>query len=279
MHKLRAPADRQGALRLQGAGMSGRALVTGAGRRLGRAMALYLAGRGLDVAVHYSTSAGEAEAVVAEARALGVRAVALQADLLDDEATGGLVARAADALGGPLTVLVNNASIFEYDTIRSATRQSWDRHIGSNLRAPFILTQGFAAQAPKAAMVDGEPLAQSLIVNMVDQRVLKPTPEFMTYSLAKAGLWSLTRTTAQALAPDIRVNAIGPGPTMQGARQTAEHFAGQRAATILRRGANPADVTAALGFFLDSPAVTGQLICVDGGQHLAWKTPDILGVE
>jgi NAD(P)-dependent dehydrogenase (short-subunit alcohol dehydrogenase family) len=259
--------------------VTGAALVTGGARRLGRAMALYLAGRGLDVAVHYSTSDVEAEAVVAEIRALGRKAVALGADLLDEDATGALVGRATGALGAPLTVLVNNASIFEYDTIRTATRDNWDRHIGSNLRAPFILTQSFAAQAPKAAMVEGEPQARALVVNMVDQRVLKPTPEFMTYSLAKAGLWALTKTTAQALAPDIRVNAIGPGPTMQGARQTAAHFATQRAATILKRGANPSDVTAALGFFLDAPAVTGQLICVDGGQHLGWKTPDILGTE
>ena len=242
-------------------------------------MALYLAGRGLDVAVHYSTSADEAEAVAAEARGMGVRSAALKADLLDEAETGSLVDRAVQALGGPLTVLVNNASIFEYDTIRTATRESWDRHIGSNLRAPFMLTQAIAAQAPAAVMVDGEPMAQALIVNMVDQRVLKPTPEFMTYSLAKAGLWSLTRTTAQALAPDIRVNAIGPGPTMQGARQSAGHFSAQRAATILKRGANPGDVTAALGYFLDAPSVTGQLICTDGGQHLGWKTPDIIGVE
>ncbi len=259
--------------------MAGRALVTGGARRLGRAMALYLAGRGYAVAVHYATSSAEAETVAAEAKSLGVGAAALAADLLDETATEALVARAAEALGGPLTVLVNNASIFEYDSIFSATRESWDRHIGSNLRAPFVLTQRFAQECARADRSAGEPRASGLVVNMIDQRVLKPTPEFMTYSLAKAGLWALTRTSAQALAPDIRVNAIGPGPTLQGVRQTAEHFRRQRAATILERGAEPADVTAALGFFLDSPSVTGQLICVDGGQHLGWKTPDILGPE
>ncbi len=259
--------------------MAGKALVTGAGKRLGAAMALYLAGRGLDVAIHYATSGDEAEAVVDQARALGVRAVALQADLLDQAACDTLVARAAKALGGPLTVLVNNASIFEYDTISSATRKGWDRHIGSNLRAPFVLMQHFAAQSPKGAQQEGEPVAAGLIVNMVDQRVLKPTPEFMTYSLAKSALWALTQTAAQALAPDIRVNAIGPGPTMQGIRQTEDHFNRQRAATILQRGAGPGDVTAALGYLLDAVSVTGQLICVDGGQHLGWKTPDILGPE
>lgn len=256
-----------------------RALVTGGARRLGRAMALYLAGRGHDVAVHYDTSEQDAATTVADLRALGVKAVALQASLLDETATTSLIGRATDVLGGPLTVLVNNASIFEYDTLASATRLSWDRHIGSNLRAPFLLMQAFAAQAQAPDLTDGEPRARNLIVNMVDQRVQKLTPEFMTYTLAKMGLWALTQTAAQALAPATRVNAIAPGPTMQGARQSAAHFSGQRAATILKRGASPADITAALGFFLDSPAVTGQLICVDGGQHLGWKTPDVLGVE
>jgi len=254
------------------------ALITGGARRLGKAMALYLAGRGHDIAVHCHASAAEAEATAAEIRALGVRAKILQADLLDPEAAEALVPRATAALG-PLTVLVNNATIFEYDNLQSASRHSWDRHMGSNLRAPFLLTQAFAAQAPGADRGGDEPVARALVVNMIDQRVLKPTPEFMTYSLAKAGLWWLTRTSAQALAPDIRVNAIGPGPTVQGTRQSDSHFSRQRAATILERGAGPGDVCAALGFFLDSPSVTGQLICTDGGQHLAWRTPDVLGVE
>ena len=259
--------------------MSGVALVTGAARRLGRAMVLELARRGHDVAVHYSGSAEEAERTAADARALGVAARTFQADLLDPEATAALIPTVAAAMG-PLTVLVNNASIFEYDTIASATMEGWDRHVGSNLRAPFQLIQAFAAQAPAAAPDENnEPQARCLIINMVDQRVLKPTPEFMTYSLAKAGLWSLTRTAAQALAPAIRVNAIGPGPTMQGARQSADHFAAQRAATVLGRGADPQGITQALGYFLEARAVTGQLICVDGGQHLGWRTPDVLGPE
>ena len=182
--------------------------------------------------------------------------------------------------GGPLTVLVNNASIFEYDNIRTATRLSWDRAMGSNLRAPFVLIQSFAAQAPQALPdANGEPVAQAMVLNMIDQRVWKPTPEFMSYSLAKAALWSLTQTAAQALAPHVLVNGFGPGPTVQGTRKSDSHFARQRAATILQRGASPSDVTAALGFFLDSPTVTGQMIAVDGGQHLAWATPDVLGVE
>ncbi len=255
------------------------ALVTGAGKRLGRAMALYLAARGHDVAVHYSSSAAEAEAVVDEIRAMGRKAVTLQADLLIEAQTEALIP-AAEAVIGPLTVLVNNASIFEYDSIDTATRTSWDRHLESNLRAPYVLTQAFARQCPPALTDDaGEALAQGLIVNMIDQRILKLTPEFSSYTIAKMGLWALTRTSAQGLAPHVRVNAIGPGPTLRGARQSEVHFARQRAATVLGRGANPSDITAALGFFLDSPAVTGQFLAIDGGQHLAWKTPDVLGLE
>ncbi len=260
--------------------MTGKALITGAGKRLGRAMALSLAERGYDVTLHYATSREGAERTAEEARAMGVRAEVLQADLLDEGALAGLVPQATTALGGPLTVLINNASIFEYDTLHSATEESWNRHIGSNLRAPFVLTQAFAAQAPAAGRDEaGEPVATALVVNMIDQRVLKLTPEFMTYTIAKMGLWAFTRTAAQALAPAIRVNAIGPGPTLQGSRQSAGHFARQRASTVLERGANLADITAALAYFLDAPAVTGQILMVDGGQHLGWQTPDVLGVE
>ncbi|MEQ6201776.1 SDR family oxidoreductase [Sulfitobacter sp. HNIBRBA2951] len=257
-----------------------RALVTGAGQRLGRAMALYLGSRGFDIAVHYASSREGAEQVVAELEAMGRRAVAVQADLLELDAMEQLLPNAVEALGGQVTCLVNNASIFEYDTIETATAQSWDRHINSNLRAPFVLTQAMATQGLEPTTdTAGEPVASGLVVNMLDQRVRKLTPEFMTYTLAKMGLWALTQTTAQALAPAIRVNAIGPGPTLQGSRQSQAHFDGQRAATVLGRGANPSDITAALSYFLDAPAVTGQLLCVDGGQHLGWQTPDVLGVE
>lgn len=257
-----------------------RALVTGAGKRLGRAMALELARQGHDVAVHYASSRDAAESLADEIRAMGRAAVTLQADLLDEAQVTPLVDRAAEALGGPLTTLINNASIFDYDNIETATRLSWDRHMESNLRAPFVLTQQMAGQMPAPTMdAQGEPVAQGLVINMIDQRVHKLTPEFMTYTIAKMGLWALTRTAAQALAPKVRVNAIGPGPTLQGHRQSEGHFENQRRATILQRGANPQDITAALVYFLHAPGVTGQLLCVDGGQHLGWQTPDVLGVE
>ncbi len=260
--------------------MTSGALVTGAGTRLGRALALTLAQRGYCVVVHYNTSEGPAAEVVDKIKRAGGTAAALQADLLDEAQTNDLVPAATKALGRPLTVLVNNASIFEYDTLASATRESWDRHIESNLRAPFVLTQHFAAQVPDPETDGrGEPVARALVVNMIDQRVRKLTPEFMSYTIAKMGLWAFTHTAAQALAPRIRVNAIGPGPTMQGIRQSKDHFAAQRRATILERGSDPEGITEALEYFLSARAVTGQLLCVDGGQHLGWRTPDVLGPE
>ncbi len=251
------------------------ALVTGAGARLGRAMALSLAQDGFNVAVHHFST--PADQVVSEIHDLGRRAVALRANLLDEAATQALLPSATEALGGPIKVLVNNASVFEYDTIGTATRQSWDRHIESNLRAPFVLIQALAAQAPPPSTDErGELRAEALAINMADQRVRKLTPEFMTYTIAKAGLWTLTQTAAQALAPRVRVNAIGPGPTLRNHRQSMDHFKRQRASTVLGRGANSQDIVAALRYLLGAPSVTGQLLCVDGGQHLGWATPDIL---
>jgi NAD(P)-dependent dehydrogenase (short-subunit alcohol dehydrogenase family) len=261
--------------------MSGkRALVTGAARRLGRAMALDLAASGWSVAIHYNGSAEDALQTAAEAQAHGAHAAALRADLLHEEEVGGLVARAVDALGGPLSLLINNASIFEHDRLGTITRTSWDRAIESNLRAPVRLTQDFAAQAPEPLIdAGGEPVAQASVINMIDQRMLKPTPHFASYTMAKAGLAMFTRTAAQALAPAIRVNAIGPGPTMRNDRQSEAHFARQRAGCILRRGADAEDIVFAMRFILACKALTGQMIAIDGGQHLAWETPDILGVD
>jgi len=239
-------------------------LITGAAKRLGRAIALDLAGAGWNVAIHYHGSAADAETAAAEARALGVKAVALKADLSKEAETQGLIGRAAEGLG-PLTALVNSASLFENDDWQSASRESWDAHMETNLRAPFVLSQNFARQAK----------GKGAIVNIVDQRVLKPTPQFISYSLSKAGLYWLTTTLAQALGPEIRVNAVGPGPTLRNARQSEEDFARQRDATILKRGAEPDDVAKAVRYLLNADAVTGQMLAVDGGQHLIWQTPDV----
>lgn len=257
----------------------GAALVTGAARRLGRAIALDLARAGWRVAIHYHGSSDAAEATAQEARSLGAaRCAILQADLTVEDQTRTVVARASQALDAPLTLLVNNASIFEDDDLRTSTRASWDRHIESNLRAPYALTQDFAQQCPPTLEVGGEPHASGLVINMIDQRVWKLTPGFSTYTIAKMGLWALTRTAAQGLAPQIRVNGIGPGPTLVNERQSDAHFAKQRRGTVLQRGVDPDDICAAVRYLISARGVTGQMIAVDGGQHLAWLTPDIAGI-
>ena len=243
-------------------------LVTGAAKRLGRAIALHLAGAGWNVAIHYHGSAEEAESAATAVRALGVKATTLKANLSREEETAKLVGRAAAELG-PLSALINSASLFENDDWQSASRASWDAHMETNLRAPFLLSQTFAKQVAD----------RGAIVNIVDQRVLKPTPQFISYSLSKAGLYWLTTTLAQALGPNIRVNAVGPGPTMRNARQSQEDFSRQRDATILKRGAEPEDVARTVQYLLEAEAVTGQMLAVDGGQHLIWQTPDVRGSE
>lgn len=257
----------------------GAALVTGAGQRLGRAIALDLASAGWRVAIHYNRSSDAAEEAAAEIRERGGQAATVGADLLDETQVETLVSRAAEAVGGPFTLLVNNASIFEPDSVTDGTRESWDRAIGSNLRAPVKLTQDFAAQAPEAGTDEnGEPRAAACVVNMIDQRVWRPTPFFMSYTIAKMGLWAFTRTAAMALAPRIRVNGIGPGPTMVNERQADDHFAKQRRNVILGRGAHPSDICAGVRFLISADSMTGQMLALDGGQHLAWKTPDIAGI-
>ena len=246
------------------------ALVTGAAKRLGRAIALDLAAHGWNVAIHYKTSQEDADSAAQAARAFGADAATLKCDLSNESETTTLVARAAKEIG-PLTALINSASLFENDDWQSATRASWDDHMETNLRAPLLLSQMFARQLPDNA--------RGNIVNIIDQRVLKPTPQFLSYSVSKAGLHWLTTTLAQGMGPRIRVNAVGPGPTLKNPRQSDADFDRQRDATILGRGANPADICAAVRYLLDAEAVTGQMIAVDGGQHLAWQTPDVSVTE
>jgi len=252
--------------------MRGAALITGAGRRIGRALALEAARCGFDVAVHYRTarpSSGEdAQAVADEIAALGPRAVILDAELTDEDQTAALIGRAAQALGA-VTLLVNSASTFENDRLASASRASWDAHLDANLRAPIVLAQGFAAALPAQQ--------QGQIVNIIDQRVLRPNPQFFSYSLSKAGLWWATQTMAQELAPRIRVNAIGPGPTLASVHQAPGEFEREAAGTPLERAVSPGDIAAALRYLIDATSVTGQMIAVDAGQHLGWRTPDIIG--
>jgi NAD(P)-dependent dehydrogenase (short-subunit alcohol dehydrogenase family) len=238
------------------------ALVTGAAKRLGRAIALELASAGWDVAVHCHSSLAEAEETAKHVRARGCRTIVLQADLGKEAEVETLIPRAREKFG-PITCLVNNASVFEMDKIDTVTRDSWDRHIETGLRAPLVLSQAFAKQLPEG--VEGN------IVNMLDQRVWKLTPYFLSYTVAKMGLWTLTRTLALALAPNIRVNGIGPGPTMPSERQSQEQFDAQSSAVPLGHGATPEEIAKGVLFILSAKAMTGQMIALDGGEHLGWQ--------
>jgi NAD(P)-dependent dehydrogenase (short-subunit alcohol dehydrogenase family) len=245
------------------------ALVTGGARRLGRAIALALARQGFDVAVHYGGSAEAAEDTKRRIEALGRRAVVLQADLADEAAVERLLPEAVAALG-PVGVLVNNASRFERDEWDDATRESWDHHMEANLRAPFVLIQAFGRALPAAA--------EGVVVNMLDQRVWSLTQHFVSYTLSKAGLWALTQTMALALAPRIRVNAIGPGPALPSPRQSDAAFARQSASVPLGHGTDPEEVGRAVVAILGLPAMTGQMIALDGGQHMQWAAPGYVAV-
>ena len=240
------------------------ALITGAGRRIGRVIALALSRAGYAVVLHAHHSRAEAEKLAGEMVAAGGRASVVLADLAEPEAVRGLIPAAAAF--GPLTLLVNNASQFDEDEIASLERARFERTMAVNLAAPVFLAQAFAAQAPEGA--------DASIVNIVDQRVLKPTPRFFSYTLSKNALASATVTLAQALAPKLRVNAVAPGPTLPSPRQTAEQFARQAAAVPLQRGPTPEDIAAAVLYLATARSVTGTVIAVDGGQHLAWRTAD-----
>ena len=240
------------------------ALVTGGAKRLGRAIVSMLAAEGWAVAVHCNSSREEGEALARQIRSSGGKAEVLGADLCEEAEVETLVSRATEALG-PLGCLINNASIFERDEVLYVTRESWDRHMEANLRAPFVLMQAFARSLPLEA--------EGVVINLTDERVWSLTPHFVSYTLSKAGLWTLTQTMALALAPRIRVNAVGPGPALPSPRQNQEQFDRQCAAMPLKRGTNPEEIAEAVRYILSASAMTGQMIALDGGQHLGWAQP------
>ncbi len=245
-------------------------LITGAARRIGRRIALDLAHDGWAVAIHCNASRTDAEMLKREIEAGGGRSVIVEGDLARADVPERLIGEANGALG-PLTCLVNNASRFEPDEAGSLTLDSWAAHLDTNLRAPVFLSQSFAAQVP----VD----AQGNIINIIDQRVWRLTPKFFSYTASKSALWTVTRTLAQALAPRIRVNAIGPGPALPNVRMDEEDFARQARLTLLKRGTSPEEISAAVKYILSARAMTGQMIVLDGGQHLLWQTRDVMDVK
>jgi NAD(P)-dependent dehydrogenase (short-subunit alcohol dehydrogenase family) len=236
------------------------ALITGSARRIGRAIALDLAAHGWGVAIHYRNSRDEAEALAGEIQRTGAPAAAVSANLADLDEVQSLIARCAGALG-TVTCLVNNASEFFLDTIGSVTPEGWDTHLDINLKAPVFLAQALYANLPEG--VEGN------VINIIDQRVWRPTPDFFSYTISKAGLWTATQTLAQAMAPRVRVNAIGPGPVLQSVHQSQADFAAETLTTPLQRGPSLPEIAAAVRFILATPSMTGQMIALDGGQHLA----------
>ncbi len=236
------------------------ALITGSARRIGRAIAVDLAAHGWQVGLHYRRSQEDAERLADEIRKAGGTAAALPANLADADEVRALIARCTDALGAPIC-LVNNASEFFPDTIASLTATGWDMHLDVNLRAPVFLAQALYLNLPEDT--------EGNVINILDQRVWRPTPDFFSYTVSKTGLWTATQTLAQAMAPHVRVNAIGPGPTLRSVHQTDEEFEAEKSATILKRGPTLDEIVAAVRFILDTPSMTGQMIALDGGQHLA----------
>jgi len=242
------------------------ALITGAAKRIGRALALDLAAHGWAIGLHCRHSIDEAEQLAAALQAKGTQVAVLKADLTDFAAVEALVPQCTAALGAP-TCLINNASMFVYDDVTTLDPEIWHAQIAVNLGAPVFLSKAFAAALP--------PDVGGNVINILDQRIWKPTPRFFSYAVSKSGLWSATRTLAQALAPRVRVNAIGPGPVLKNAQQSDAEFRRQCEATLLQRGTTPDEIAHAVRFILDAPAMTGQMIALDGGQHLAWETPDV----
>lgn len=247
----------------------GVAVITGGARRIGRAIALDLSAAGYAVALHCNSSRAEAEDVADEIRAGQGRAAVIQADLADLVAVARIIPEAEAALG-PVSVLVNNASMFERDEATSLDPALFERQMTVNLTAPCLLARDLAVRLPEDQ--------EGVVINMIDQRVWRLTPMFFSYTLAKSALWTATQTLAQGLAPRVRVAGIGPGPTLANIRQKAEDFRKQTDAVLLRRGPAMTEVTNAVRFILDTPSFTGQMLALDGGQHLAWETPDVVGV-
>ena len=244
-------------------------LITGAAKRIGRQLALDLADDGWDVAVHCNRSKDEGEEVATLIRSKGRRAIVVLGDLAAPDIAEKIFAQMADF--GPITGLINNASLFEFDEVGDISTATWQRHQDVNLRAPVMLAQAFAKQLP--------PGQKGNIINVIDQRVWKLNPQFFSYTISKSGLWTATRTLAQALAPNIRVNAIGPGPALPSIRMQDEDFEKQKSKTLLGIGTSPTEISAAAKFILSQPALTGQMIALDGGQHLVWQTADVVEVN
>ncbi len=245
-------------------------LITGGAKRIGSHITQDLAARGYPVIIHCNRSTTQAEALAQRIRDHGGKAAVVSADLSDDKQVASLMEQATQPFG-PIELLVNNASVFEDDRIGSLTHDLWDRHFAVHVKAPVFLAQAMAEALPEDK--------QGLIINITDQRVQKLNPQFISYTLSKTALWTATRTLAQALAPAIRVNAIAPGPTLPSERQQPGDFEKQVDAVLLKKAPLLDEFASTIDYLWRTRSVTGQMIALDGGQHLAWETPDIAGIS
>lgn len=245
-------------------------LVTGGAKRIGSHIAQGLAARGYPVIIHCNSSTAQAQELAQRIRDKGGKAAVVSADLANSAQVATLIDDAQQHFG-PIELLINNASLFEDDRIGTLSNDLWDRHFAIHVKAPVFLAQAMAEALPEDK--------QGLIVNITDQRVLKLNPQFLSYTLSKTALWTATRTLAQALAPAIRVNAIAPGPTLPSERQNVEDFQKQVDAVLLKKAPLLDEFATTIDYLWNTRSITGQMITLDGGQHLAWETPDIAGIS
>lgn len=257
-------------------------LITGAADRIGKAMALNLASAGTPVCIHYNHSDGAAQELAKTIQQAGGRAATVQAELLDAQEVAGLVARASTAIGAPIQCLINNASLFEADGVGDLVPELFAKHFALHATAPALLADQMVNALPPSPEGLAKGLAEGLIVNIIDQRVWALTPNFLSYTASKFALWGLTQTLAQAYAKStngqVRVNAIGPGPTLANVRQDPADFQKQVNAVPLGRGPVLEDFASTISYLWVTKSITGQMIALDGGQHLAWETPDVVGI-
>jgi len=242
-------------------------IITGGAARIGAAIAESLANHKNQITIHYNRSKEKAEKLKKILERKGSKVFLIKADLNKIPELNKIIKFANSKMKG-VNCLINNASLFENDNIKNFSTERWDKHININLKAPAILIKQFAKIVPKSTRAN--------IINIVDQRVFKVTPYFLSYTLSKTGLYTLTKTSAMSLAPNIRVNGIAPGPTVKNKRQTAKHFKKQYLSTLLKKSVDTKEICSAIKFLITNKSITGQVIVIDSGQNLNWKTPDII---
>ena len=244
-------------------------IITGAATRIGAAIAEKLSGHNVEIAIHFNKSKSKAEILKKKLQRLGTKVHLVKADLSKEKDIYKLVKTLKSKMRY-FDCLVNNASLFENDKLENFNSKSWEKHISTNLKAPALLSKEFSKNTRGK---------KNNIINIIDQRIFKLTPYFFSYTISKTGLYTLTKTSAMSLAPNIRVNGIAPGPTIKNKRQSDSHFKKQYFATLLKKQVNVNEICNAVDFFIKNASITGQVLAIDSGQSLNWQTPDVLGKE